>query len=140
MDRVTPDSTGPQRPVPDCETARAALSARLDGQLDSPEASWLERHLGGCPACRTAEHELAVLQRLLMEGPVPRETELIASRRSILGSAFGSTGRLASGSGMWPRWLSWGLAPALGLALTVAALWTGAGPTRQSPPSSDRPG
>jgi len=42
----------------DCRAARAALSARRDGELEARSADELLRHLSGCQACRAHERAL----------------------------------------------------------------------------------
>lgn len=72
------------RPEPSCERARAALSARLDGELDASASRELDRHLEGCPDCRAQERDLRWLRRSLrvqpLEQEVPDLTEAIMAR------------------------------------------------------------
>lgn len=49
----------------DCEGYLELLSARLDGSLSPEEDAALREHLTRCPACRTAEAQLAVIHDLL---------------------------------------------------------------------------
>jgi predicted anti-sigma-YlaC factor YlaD len=55
--------------------ARARASERLDGPLDQAEATWLDEHLAGCPACAAAAADYASqkleLQALRGREPVP---------------------------------------------------------------------
>ncbi|MCB0946449.1 MAG: zf-HC2 domain-containing protein, partial [Mycobacterium sp.] len=36
----------------DCDTAREALSARIDGEREPIPGARVDEHLAGCPACR----------------------------------------------------------------------------------------
>ncbi|MBA2381054.1 MAG: zf-HC2 domain-containing protein [Chloroflexi bacterium] len=55
--------------------AKVDLSDRLDSQLDPAEAGWLETHLAGCPACRSAaaayETQRLEIRALLDRMPSP---------------------------------------------------------------------
>lgn len=59
-----------------CEAARLRLSARLDGQLDSPERSELDDHLARCADCRFYEQHLHDLRRSLRLVPAPPTPDL----------------------------------------------------------------
>ncbi len=49
----------------DCDTAREALSARLDGEADAVSPDALEAHLADCATCRAWYEQAASLNRLL---------------------------------------------------------------------------
>jgi len=58
----------------DCETARDAISALLDGEPPGVERSALDAHLAGCPSCRSwreQAHALTRRVRLASASPVP---------------------------------------------------------------------
>jgi predicted anti-sigma-YlaC factor YlaD len=101
----------------DCTSARAALSARLDGE---PAEPGLDAHLSGCPACRAYEQEVTRLTRRLRLAPAPEPVDLAAR---VQASARAERPRAP-----WTaeRWL---LAAVGGLMLLLAAvsLVTGGG-------------
>jgi predicted anti-sigma-YlaC factor YlaD len=49
----------------DCERARAAASAQLDGELPELEAAFLEAHASWCESCARFASEIAVLTGLV---------------------------------------------------------------------------
>lgn len=63
----------------DCTSARVALSARLDGELDDERA--LGRHLSGCAECRDHDHALRelTLRWGVLREPAPRTERSNAS-------------------------------------------------------------
>jgi len=69
-----------------CDAAREAISALLDGEAPGPELSELEEHLAGCLACqrwRERAHKLTRSVRLQPARPVPRPpTGLIEAVRN----------------------------------------------------------
>ena len=56
-----------------CERSRQAISLRLDGMLSAFESALLDRHLRGCPSCRSfaidAEEQTRLLRSALLEQP-----------------------------------------------------------------------
>ncbi|OBK22078.1 hypothetical protein A5634_07840 [Mycobacterium asiaticum] len=58
----------------DCEVAREALSARLDGEREPVPSARVDEHLAGCAACRTWFDQVAeqaqALRRLVESRPV----------------------------------------------------------------------
>ena len=64
-----------------CEQVPEAVSARVDGELDGPEALQLDEHLGACPDCaretalleETAAGTAAILRAKASELPEPAE-------------------------------------------------------------------
>lgn len=63
-----------------CDTAREALSARLDGEHPGLEAGVLDLHLGTCSACQGWVEELSALHRMVRvreAEPVPDLTAAI---------------------------------------------------------------
>ena len=53
-----------------CERAGEMMSARLDGRLDSMEATLLEEHLARCNACQAKWRRLHALDGLLTSAPM----------------------------------------------------------------------
>lgn len=47
----------------DCDQAREAASARLDGELDAERAPALDAHLAGCASCASWERDAATVTR-----------------------------------------------------------------------------
>jgi predicted anti-sigma-YlaC factor YlaD len=70
-------------PRNDCDQAREAASARLDGELSELEIVRLESHLEGCESCRAVVLALAGTTTLIRETPseAPRPFVLPSSRR-----------------------------------------------------------
>jgi anti-sigma factor RsiW len=58
-----------------CKHARKKLSAFLDGELLSEEASRIEQHLAICPACSREARALTATYQLLERCPQPLRTE-----------------------------------------------------------------
>lgn len=85
----------------DCSSARAALSARLDGELPAPDSQALDRHLAGCAACREWGSQVADVTRRLLLQPVVETPDL--SGRVLAGMREDHAPR----AGGWPpeRWL-----------------------------------
>lgn len=87
----------------DCEVAREALSARIDGEREPVPSARVDEHLGECAACRTwfeqAAEQAALLRRLVQSRPVitplgpfgvdrvqrPRRTRMAWQRWALLG-------------------------------------------------------
>jgi Putative zinc-finger len=59
-----------------CADARAELSAKLDGELDTATLVRIEAHLEGCPACRRIEADLRAVRRAVRVQPVPPVPDL----------------------------------------------------------------
>jgi predicted anti-sigma-YlaC factor YlaD len=60
----------------DCRSAREAISASLDGELEAAEAALLDRHLQRCPACRAWREDAHGLTRrirlsVVTDAPAP---------------------------------------------------------------------
>jgi predicted anti-sigma-YlaC factor YlaD len=70
----------------DCETAREAISAQLDGEAPGVPAAGLDEHLAGCAACRDwreAAHEVTRRARIAPAAVLPRRTgEVLAAVRA----------------------------------------------------------
>lgn len=62
--------------------AQDLISRRLVEGIDPAEESWLEEHLAGCDACRTALHSTQELLRALRRAPVIAPKDL-ASRAQL---------------------------------------------------------
>jgi anti-sigma factor RsiW len=82
------------------DRARAALSAQMDGELDAPEAAWLQDHLAGCPDCRRTADEYAAqrfeLRRLRDHQPLPPRDLWARTAAAIELEAGGRSGRARS--------------------------------------------
>jgi anti-sigma factor RsiW len=115
-----------------CKRIRKKLSAFLDGEVSSAEASWIEQHLANCPGCGSEARALTATYQLLERCPQPLRAEWVAGlmtadhgpptaagrwhpilggRRSVVGGRTLSllpivTGLLVGailGSWVWPR-------------------------------------
>jgi len=73
-------------PPGDCSLARAAVSARLDGELSELELAGLEDHLQGCVECSAFAQELGAIGLALRAAPLqqPDFTVFSPSRRRPL--------------------------------------------------------
>ena len=105
-----------------CAEARALVQLRMDGPLDAARAVDVERHLGGCAACREHADELRALRESLRELPLLEFPE--AALDELFERTLGPE-RLAHPSWTGVRWL------AAAAALLLAALllpWLAFGP------------
>lgn len=70
-------------PVPpsDCERARKAVSAQLDGELSELGSARLAAHLRGCPACSIYAFEVAAVATRIRSAPLERPAGRIELRR-----------------------------------------------------------
>lgn len=104
----------------DCEVAREALSARLDGEREPVPSARVDEHLGECAACRTwfeqAGEQADLLRRLVQSRPVI----------TPLGPFGVDSGKRRRAGMPWRRWALLGvgmaqlmLAGAQGLGLSV---------------------
>lgn len=104
----------------DCDVAREALSARIDGEREPVPSARVDEHLEDCAECRTwlddASAQADMLRRLAQRHPAAVAPSAGPQRRS--GPRFAGVG--------WPRWAllaagiaqcSVGIAQALGLGL-----------------------
>lgn len=95
----------------DCEVAREALSARIDGEREPVPAERVDEHLGQCADCRDwfdrADVHATALRRLATQ-PV-----------SVPAVPRGSARRLLPSGVPWPRW-ALGAVGAVQLALALA--------------------
>lgn len=68
------------KPVPtsDCELAREAASARLDGELSEHENARLELHLRDCVACSAYVLDLEAIAEKLRTAPLEQPSRRIA--------------------------------------------------------------
>ena len=78
----------------DCDNARQALSAGLDGEQAPVSASDLERHLAGCPLCRQFLTDARRLAQLAPPRPV---------RQAPAGLTAALTSALRHGAPVPPR-------------------------------------
>jgi anti-sigma factor RsiW len=58
-----------------CWSARTALVAYHDGELEPTQAHRLETHLRGCPRCQSERQQLRQVNLLLRSLPVPSRSE-----------------------------------------------------------------
>lgn len=75
--RLRPQAAS-RAPSPDCERARAALSAFVDGEVDAAEDAWVRSHITGCERCGNAERGLRLLLAALRG---TEEIPVLAPRR-----------------------------------------------------------
>src|SRR6266571_691028 len=73
-------------PGMDCETAREAVSAVMDGEVPGSPVADLQEHLAGCAACRVwreAAHEVTRRARIAPAAAAPQRTgEVLAALRA----------------------------------------------------------
>jgi len=109
-----------------CGKMETRILAYVDGRLKESERGEVEKHLGGCAACRLRVNEFRAVNELLDELPVIEPSGAFNARVHALVAA--EPRRKSS-------WLVW-LAPAPRIAfvasmLLLATVWLG---TRQTPP------
>lgn len=97
----------------DCDTAREALSARIDGEREPIPAARVDEHLAGCDFCR--EWQAAAVEQTRQLRRLAGRSQLAAVRPS---SASGP-GRLRRPSVSWQRWALGGVG-VVQLALAIA--------------------
>ena len=90
-----------------CKQASEMMSMRLDGRLDSPEATLLEDHLAQCEPCQVERQKLQALDRLLstastVPAPVRVRVQVMIrlerrdqARRAIIGGTTLTLGTVA---------------------------------------------
>ncbi|MFE6617255.1 zf-HC2 domain-containing protein [Amycolatopsis sp. NPDC057786] len=61
-----------------CETCREALSARLDGETEPAPPEVVDRHVAGCPACRSWLSRAERMHRAMLVRPAPPVPDLTA--------------------------------------------------------------
>jgi Putative zinc-finger len=109
-----------------CTEVRLAVSAGRDGERSLLSARTVDRHLTGCPACRSFRSELdgiVPVFRLSAPRPVPDRLVAMLAEELPTGGSATQTGRLPNARG-WsaaPRWAT--IAPAV---VAVVALPLGA--------------
>lgn len=100
--------------IVDCEVAREALSARIDGEREPVPGPRVDEHLATCDACRDwyarAVDQTQLLRRLAGRSQVQAVAAPAASTRGILPPAAAA---------LWRRW-ALGIIGAVQLALAVA--------------------
>jgi predicted anti-sigma-YlaC factor YlaD len=69
----------------DCDTARNAISARLDGEDLGVDPDALDEHLGRCPACRTFARDGAAMHRDARMTRAPEVPDLSAPILAAIG-------------------------------------------------------
>lgn len=104
----------------DCEQAREAASARLDGELDLDEARLLRAHLSGCRGCTQWEQDAASASRRARVQPAPAPGPDLAPR--VLAAA-------PRRAAQWPaeRWLLLLVGSTMLLAALPSVLGAGEG-------------
>ena len=100
-----------------CEDARVAVTALVDGELDPVRAAEVERHLEGCAACRALrDSDLALREALRANLPYYRAPAALKERtRAGTRASFGPARSPVF------RW-DWGLAFAAGLVAAVLGM------------------
>jgi len=110
-----------------CGKMETRILAYVDGRLKESERAEVEKHLGGCAACRLRVNEFRAVNELLDELPVIEPSGAFNARVHAL---------VAAEPQKKSSWLAW-LAPAPRIAfvasmLLLATVWVGTRP--QSPP------
>lgn len=96
----------------DCDTAREALSARIDGEREPIPGARVDEHLAGCPACR--DWQAAAVEQTQLLRRLAGRSQLAAVGRP----AAGRPRSVVAGSISWRRWALGGIGVIqLGLAL-----------------------
>ncbi len=104
--------------VVDCEVAREALSARLDGEREPVPSARVDEHLGECAACREWFDQVASEAHSLRR--------LVQSRPVIAPLAPLEIGRVSPRRRSWMTWQRWALL-CVGIAQIVLATVQGVG-------------
>jgi predicted anti-sigma-YlaC factor YlaD len=89
-------------PPSDCQRAREAVSAQLDGELSELGSARLSAHLRACAACAAYALEAAAISTRLRAAPLERPTrpiELPSSRRT-LGVRVAATAAVAAAAAL----------------------------------------
>lgn len=84
----------------DCEQARDAVSARIDGEVDAGELERLDLHLGDCADCRAWEARAYALRRtVVLRHPLPPDhlADQVLARLSVPQTGVGEWVRYALG-------------------------------------------
>jgi predicted anti-sigma-YlaC factor YlaD len=102
----------------DCEVAREALSARLDGEREPVPSVRVDEHLGECAACR------AWFDQVLSQARGLRR--LVESRPVIAPAGPVGVGQVPSRRRSWMTWQRWALL-CVGIAQIVLATLQGLG-------------
>jgi anti-sigma factor (TIGR02949 family) len=100
-----------------CSESRDRLSAYLDGELTSTEASAVREHVTGCPDCEREYDTLAATSRALKEGLVHYAAPDVLKAR-ILNSL---SDQRTIGTGSRGAWLHWSRLAAAALVIAVAS-------------------
>jgi predicted anti-sigma-YlaC factor YlaD len=102
----------------ECEAAREAMSANMDGETSPISASWLTEHLVGCPGCRAWHQGALDIRRRTRLTLVPTVPDLTAQIHQVVAE---STTGVAGSVSSWRRTISvW---RALLSAIAVVQLW-----------------
>jgi len=106
----------------DCAEMRELVGAAVDGELDPARRQALDRHLQGCPSCRTA-HEAQSALSTAVRGSADRFTASEALRSRVR-AALAEQAAPAPAGARWPRrfwtWLGAGAAAAGAVMLAVS--------------------
>ena len=114
----------------DCETSRASLSARLDGEEEPSPADQVDAHLAGCAPCQAwlrRGEELNRLLRVRPATPVPDLSKAILADAPVIEPAqgWGLRGTLAC---VAVAQVTLGLSQFLGMGAAATHLEHGGGP------------
>lgn len=109
----------------DCDIAREALSARIDGEREPAPTARVDEHLAGCKPCR--DWQTAAIEQTQSLRRLAGRSQLAAVRSP----AQTQSARLDSLTASWPRW---SLA-AIGLTQLALAITQGMGARLGIPPS-----
>ena len=82
----------------DCDTAREALSARIDGEREPIPAARVDEHLAGCVSCR--DWQAAAVEQTQALRRLTGRSQLAAVRSPVNHQPDRSDALVAS----WPRW------------------------------------
>lgn len=100
----------------DCDVAREALSARVDGEREPIPAARVDEHVAGCAACR--QWQAAVIEQTQLIRRLAGRAQ-VAAVRTPPDVATGPARRAAVG---WPRWALGAVGVVqIGLAIAQAA-------------------
>ncbi|MEZ0053888.1 putative anti-sigma-YlaC factor YlaD [Mycobacterium sp. MAA66] len=136
----------------ECEIAREALSARMDGEREPVPTGRVDEHLASCPDCRRWQAQMESQMQLLRGLATTDRTRMTAvsdtvhapiqrrrpwARVARIGLTLAAASVLALGLGLAvDRPFGWPVAAAVLVAVTAGVLWRirSAGGTRSADP------